>query len=99
MVLFHVGTQKKSSFDTIMFDHATVKGAAQVCDDDVESAARFTYFFFAKLLHEIAHACVVELGLKLPIGDPMSINPIPDSIGSCRIQSFDKIRLVPVGFR
>jgi hypothetical protein len=30
---------------------------------------------------------------------PRSINPIPDSIGSCRIQPSDKIRLVPVGFR
>jgi hypothetical protein len=30
---------------------------------------------------------------------PRSINPIPDLIGSCRIQPTDKIRRLPISFR
>jgi hypothetical protein len=30
---------------------------------------------------------------------PRSIDPIPDLIGSCRIQPTDNIRRLPIGFR
>jgi hypothetical protein len=69
MVVFHTGTHKKSSLDTITFDCASIHGAACICEGDVDSVARLTYFFYAKLLHELAHASLAELGRKLPDGD------------------------------
>ena len=45
-------------------------GAAPLLtSNDDDGRARVTFFFFAKLLHELAHACIAELGRRLPIDD------------------------------
>lgn len=63
---FTVGSKTKSSFDKITFDAAVIRGASMP-DDHVD--ARLIFFFYAKLLHEVAHASLAELGRKLPSGD------------------------------
>ena len=55
-------------------DRATLIGAAHFLTSDDDGRARVTSFIFAKLLHGLAHACLAELGRRLPMDD----NPDPD---------------------
>lgn len=65
---FKIGHRSRSSRDTILFDRATIKGTNETFGDE-GNVAQSTYFFFAKLLHELAHASFAELGRRLPSGD------------------------------
>jgi hypothetical protein len=59
----------KSTFDIITIDRATVLGAGTIPSNDHDAHARDTYFFYTKILHELAHACLGELGRSLPVED------------------------------
>jgi hypothetical protein len=55
------------------------------------------FFLFTKILRELCNALAFRCIRETP--KPRSINPIPDLIGSCRIQPTDKIQRLPIGFR
>jgi hypothetical protein len=68
------------------------------------------FFLFTKILRELCNAlafrCIrvhltneKDIIKKFETPKPRSINPIPDLIGSCRIQPTDKIQRLPIGFR
>ncbi|CAF1626158.1 unnamed protein product [Adineta ricciae] len=59
----------KSTFDIITIDKAIVIGASTISSKDDDAYARITYFFYTKILHELAHACLAELGRSLPVED------------------------------
>ena len=66
---FTLANKTCSSFDKITVDKAVIFGAANVGPDDNEAYSRLTFFFYARMIHEIAHACLAEMGRQLPSGD------------------------------
>ena len=68
---FTLGDRKQRSFDKIIFDRAMISGASRSGEDTSreDTRARLIFFLYAKLLHELAHASMAELGRKLPSGD------------------------------
>jgi hypothetical protein len=72
------------------------------CSDLTVDAASRIYDEAMNLYHEsftyTSFYLLLETDEKI-ISAPRPINPISDSIGSCRIQPPDRNRLVSVGFR
>ncbi|CAF1642816.1 unnamed protein product, partial [Adineta ricciae] len=66
---FTLGHRHRSSFDRITMDKSLIDGSIDVNENDSEIYSRLVFFFYAKLLHEIAHACLAEMGRQMPFGD------------------------------
>jgi hypothetical protein len=66
---FTLGHRKRTSLDVIRFDRALVNGTGDANNVTVDTSNRLIFFFYVKLLHEIAHACLSQLGRQLVVGD------------------------------
>lgn len=66
---FQLGHRRRASFDKITFDRSMITDAKDIQPDDILSQSRLSFFFYAKLLHELAHACLAQMGRQLPDGN------------------------------
>lgn len=59
--------QTQATFDRITFDKATIVGAQiDYSNENYDKLVRTIFFFYSKILHELAHACIAELGRTMP---------------------------------
>nr|ADD91462.1 hypothetical protein [Adineta vaga] len=67
--IFSLGHRRSSSFDEITLNRSLINGSIDIDTNDIETYSRLAFFFYAKLLHEVAHACLAEMGRQMPHGD------------------------------